>query len=628
MRGGAESARVRGGGAAEREERARRFGTPPELCRAVGRVRRGGMNATMRQEKEQGCLSSRILDTTETLGMKLQQTLWVSKEQAKAAEQLRGLVVATRGRIETYAPRVERIVGEVENLAAQSEELGAIGSELSTREETARREVLNAVGSIDSLREELGRVRDAARANGALVQDLLAATQEVVKLLERIGKITRQTQLLALNAAIEAARAGDAGRGFGVVASEVGKLAASTQEIAGEIDRAVSDMRVRLTQVVEAMTREREAIDHGHAGTESAVRIIGGAGESVVALGERFRDLVRIVEEQARAAEVIAEETHVIGGDTGEVLGEVNRLGSALEKEAQSAERFAATMEEMSREVLGLQFETARNRPEEELWVGFTPFAEPGYIKKSFGGIMESLARKVGKRLRLFVSADYETLGRLVAEGAVDLGWFSPLAYVVAADRVPMRVLAIPKVKGRPSYQGLIVARKDAGITSLGDLRGKVFAFVDPSSGSGYLYPRVLLQEKGYDPDTFFGEVRFLGSHDRVIEAAVKGGVPAGATYTDAWDAASRKMDLSVLQILARTEDIPKDAIAVRQDAPGELAELLEQELLRLSPADPLAGGSMKQLSIDGFVPGSDDMYDILRRAREAERRMRRSGRA
>ncbi|WP_026368021.1 phosphate/phosphite/phosphonate ABC transporter substrate-binding protein [Aminiphilus circumscriptus] len=581
----------------------------------------------MRQEQEQMCLSSRILDTTETLGLKLQQTLWVSKEQAKAAEQLRRVVAATRERIETYAPRVERIIGEVQNLAAQSEELGAIGSELSAREERARGEVLNAVETVRSLREELGQIRDVAQTNGVLVQELLSATQDVVTLLARISKITRQTQLLALNAAIEAARAGDAGRGFSVVASEVGKLAVSTQSVAGEIDRAVADMRVHLAQVVDGMTRERAVIDQGHAGTESAVRVIGDAGESVVALGERFRDLVRIVEEQARAAEVIASEAHVIGSDTEQVIDEVSRLGEAMTKEARSAEQFAATMGEMSREVLELQFETARNRPGNELWVGFTPFAEPGYIKKNFGGIVEALARKAGRRLRLFVSADYEALGRLVAEGGVDLGWFSPLAYVVAADHVPLRVLAIPKVKGRPAYQGLIVARKDAGISSLAELRGKVFAFVDPASGSGYLYPRVLLQEKGYDPDNFFGEVRFLGSHDRVLEALTKGEVPAGATYTDAWDAASRKMDLSGLQILARTEDIPKDALAVREDAPREFVEFLARELLRLSPSDPLAGASMKQLAIDGFVPGDDGMYDILRRAREAERGLQRSGR-
>jgi phosphonate transport system substrate-binding protein len=95
----------------------------------------------MKQEQERMCLSSRILDTTETLGLKLQQTLWVSKEQAKAAEQLRRVAAATRERIETYAPRVERIIGEVQNLAAQSEELGAIGSELATREERTRNDV-------------------------------------------------------------------------------------------------------------------------------------------------------------------------------------------------------------------------------------------------------------------------------------------------------------------------------------------------------------------------------------------------------------------------------------------------------------------------------------------------------
>jgi phosphonate transport system substrate-binding protein len=133
-----------------------------------------------------------------------------------------------------------------------------------------------------------------------------------------------------------------------------------------------------------------------------------------------------------------------------------------------------------------------------------------------------------------------------------------------------------------------------------------------------------MLQEKGHDPDRMFREVRFLGSHDRVIRALLEGEVEAGATYTDAWDAAAKVLDLGKLSILARTEEIPKDAVALRADLAEDKVRKIAEVLLALDPSDPEAGPAMRELSIDGFVPGEDRMYDVLRRAREAERRMKR----
>ena len=122
-------------------------------------------------------------------------------------------------------------------------------------------------------------------------------------------------------------------------------------------------------------------------------------------------------------------------------------------------------------------------------------------------------------------------------------------------------------------------------------------------------------------------EVRFLGSHDRVIRAVLAGEVDGGASYTDAWDGAAKVLDLSPLQILAQTEEIPKDALAVRRDAPEETVQVLQKALLALGPQDPRAGRALKDLGIDGFVPGEDRLYDVLRAAREAERQMGRRGR-
>ena len=75
------------------------------------------------------------------------------------------------------------------------------------------------------------------------------------------------------------------------------------------------------------------------------------------------------------------------------------------------------------------------------------------------------------------------------------------------------------------------MVRSDSGINSLKDLKGKSFAFVDPASTSGHLYPKTLLFSKGLDPKTFFGKSVFAGSHNAVVFSIYKGEVDGGAAY-------------------------------------------------------------------------------------------------
>ena len=571
-------------------------------------------------------LSGVFLDAAERLGMKLQQTLWVGKEQARAAEALRGKVLEVRERLSSQAPRIGGVARGVAGLAEESVALGERARSLAEEEERARGEIRGAQEEIRALERTLGELERAAAGNEALTQGLLEAAETVSGLLAQIGKVTRQTQMLALNAAIEAARAGDAGRGFSVVAREVGNLAVSTQDIAVRIDHAMGDLRGRLGGMVEGLSQAQEGLRRGAGAVQDTARTVDRAGGLALRMGEGLQEVSRRVVAQAEAAQSLAGEARNLGEEAKAASSEVGELDGALAREAESAGILNVSLGDMGGEVFSLQTRVGRCRPPEEFWVGFTPFAAPEHIRKTYGVAAEALARRLGRKVRVFVSSDYDALGDWVREGVLDLAWFSPLAYVVAAERVPMQVLAIPRVKGHPSYRGLLLARKDRGIRNLGDLKGKVFAFVDPTSGSGYLYPRVLLQQRGFDPETFFGEVRFLGSHDRVIRAVLAGEVDGGASYTDAWDGAAKVLDLSPLQILAQTEEIPKDALAVRRETPPEAAELLRQALLDLTPTDPSAGGALRELGIDGFVPGEDRLYDVLRAAREAEKRMRKKG--
>ena len=171
-------------------------------------------------------------------------------------------------------------------------------------------------------------------------------------------------------------------------------------------------------------------------------------------------------------------------------------------------------------------------------------------------------------------------------------------------------------VNKNSSYNGYIITRKNSEFKSIDHLKGKRFAFVDKQSASGYVYPKAMLLEQGKQPETFFSENIFLGSHDRVIDAVLDGTVDAGATYSEAVEAArGRGLSIQNLQIIAQTEAIPKDAIAARPGFDNALLEDLIKAFIQTTDTKSECNFLMKKTGLNGFISANDQVYDIIRRA-------------
>jgi phosphate/phosphite/phosphonate ABC transporter binding protein len=216
----------------------------------------------------------------------------------------------------------------------------------------------------------------------------------------------------------------------------------------------------------------------------------------------------------------------------------------------------------------------------------------------------------------LYIAKDYGDLRTQIENGQVDIGSFSPFAYVDAQRGGKIRIIAQSILDGAATYRGLIVARKDSGIKSIADLEGKRFAFVDPKSASGYVYPRAMLIEKGVNPERYFKETIFAGSHDNVIAAVLDGRVDAGAIYDGALGVAKAKgIATDVLVTLSTTDPIPHDAIAVRAGMDEALARKIQVALVDLDKTEAgrrVIAQSKKKLT--GHVVAEDSLFDVVRR--------------
>ena len=252
----------------------------------------------------------------------------------------------------------------------------------------------------------------------------------------------------------------------------------------------------------------------------------------------------------------------------------------------------------------------------QELKFGFTPVLSEPEMRAEFEPLMTYLSDAIGQKVTLYIAKDYGDLRTQMENGSVDIGSFSPFAYVDAARGGKIRIIAQSIIEGSSTYRGIIVARKDSGLKSIADLKGKRFAFVDPKSASGYVYPRAMLIEKGINPETFFSETIFAGSHDKVIAAVLEGRVDAGAIYDGALGVARRSgVVVENLMTLASSDPIPHDAIAVRVGMDEGLAKRIQLALINLDQTEAgrrVIANSKKKLT--GHVLAQDSLFDVVRR--------------
>jgi phosphate/phosphite/phosphonate ABC transporter binding protein len=252
----------------------------------------------------------------------------------------------------------------------------------------------------------------------------------------------------------------------------------------------------------------------------------------------------------------------------------------------------------------------------QELRFGFTPVLGEAEMRAEFEPLMGTLSDAVGQKVVLYIAKSYGDLRTQMETGTVDIGSFSPFAYVDAARGGKIRIIAQSILDGAATYRGLIVARKDSGLKTLADLEGKRFAFVDPKSASGYVYPRAMLIEKGFTPERYFKETVFAGGHDKVIAAVLERRADGGAIYDGALGVAKAMgAPTDDLQTLASTDPIPHDAIAVRKGMDEALSKKIQAALADLDKTEAgrrAVANSKKKLT--GHVIAEDSLFDVVRR--------------
>jgi phosphonate transport system substrate-binding protein len=220
------------------------------------------------------------------------------------------------------------------------------------------------------------------------------------------------------------------------------------------------------------------------------------------------------------------------------------------------------------------------------------------------------LARRLNRPVVFVQRGSYRDVVDMLRHDNLDFAWVCGYPYV--RYREQMTLLAVPVFKGKPLYQSyLIVPVTDTTTKSLSDLRGKVFAYSDPDSNSGYLYTQFSLHRLNERPAAFFARTFFTWGHRKVVEAVASGLAQGGAADGYVWETLSQ----SHPELTARTRIVRKSPefgfppfVARASIGGGELAAM--QAVLIGMNADPEGRALLKRLNLDGFEPGGPALFD------------------
>ena len=252
-----------------------------------------------------------------------------------------------------------------------------------------------------------------------------------------------------------------------------------------------------------------------------------------------------------------------------------------------------------------------------ELRVGLIPSEDAQAMMRASQQVMDQLAARTGLKVRPFVANDYNGVIEALRSGKLDVAYLGPFSYVLASQIANAEAFAIPVTKktGKPTYQSIIITRQDKGLDSVARLQGKTFAFVDPSSASGHLFPKAGLKGEGVDIDRYFSRVIFSGSHDASILAVANGKVDAAAVADPIFDNAIAKGHVKAedFRIIWRSQPIPESPMAWRKDLDADTKRKVAAALAEIKG---LPWGDRGELN--GFAPTNDQAYDVVRQTAKA----------
>ena len=234
----------------------------------------------------------------------------------------------------------------------------------------------------------------------------------------------------------------------------------------------------------------------------------------------------------------------------------------------------------------------------------------------------EYLSTKMGRPIEFVRRRSYREITDLLETGRLEFAWICGYPFVQKRDPEFLALLAVPVYKGEPLYQSFIIVHRDSPYAELEDLRGSVFAFSDPESNSGFLYPQSVLANQGETPESFFRQTFFTFNHAETVEAVAEQVADGGAVDSYIWEYL-RSFNPEIAEktrVIMRSPKFGFPPLVSRLGVDAAVVTRMKAALTEMAD-DPKARPFLEGLKLDGFGDFPPSLFSDIRRMADETRK-------
>jgi methyl-accepting chemotaxis protein len=305
-----------------------------------------GSPLSVRSNDELGDLTTSMNTMSESLRRMIAELTNSAQEVAAASTQIAASSEEISAGLNQQQSQVTQISSAAEEMSAAAADIARKAADANTEADAAGNAAESGASTVEGTVAGMRRIADAVNATGTSVHELGKRGEQIGQIINVISDIADQTNLLALNAAIEAARAGEHGRGFAVVADEVRKLAERTVKATEEVSSSIKAIQDETTQAVSRMQACTGEVDSGVNAANEAGQSLREIVSKAQAVGAGIRSIAAAAEEQSAATE--------------QVTRSVESIVSMSQQAAAGASQAAGAASQLSLKAEGLREMVAR----------------------------------------------------------------------------------------------------------------------------------------------------------------------------------------------------------------------------------------------------------------------------